>query len=44
MRIGRCWLLAFIVGAFVTSGFAQKVKVGYDKRAGFLKYNSCTVG
>jgi len=42
MKNGRCWILAFIVLAFVTSGFAQKVKVGYDKSADFSKYKTYT--
>jgi hypothetical protein len=41
MKNGR-WLLAFIVVAFATSGFAQKVKVGYDKSTDFSKYKSYT--
>ena len=40
MNNGRCWLWAFIVLVFATSGFAQKVKVGYDKSTDFSKYKS----
>jgi hypothetical protein len=36
----RRWLLAFIVAALATSGFAQKVRVGYDKSTDFSKYKS----
>ncbi len=42
MKYGRFSVLAFIVTAFVASGFAQKVKVGYDKSAAFSKYKTYT--
>jgi Domain of unknown function (DUF4136) len=38
----KCWLPAFIAVVFVTSGFAQKVKVGYDKSTDFSKYKTYT--
>jgi hypothetical protein len=40
MNNGRCWLVAFIVLVFATSGSAQKVKVGYDKSTDFSKYKT----
>jgi len=42
MKNGRCWVLAFIVLVLATSGFAQKVKVGYDKSTDFSKYKTYT--
>jgi hypothetical protein len=43
MKNSRCWLLAcLIVGVVTTSGFTQKVKVGYDKSADFSKYKTYT--
>jgi hypothetical protein len=42
MKNRRCRILALIVLAFVTSGFAQKVKVGYDKSTDFSKYKTYT--
>jgi Domain of unknown function (DUF4136) len=42
MKNGRCCPLAFIVLVIATSGFAQKVKIGYDKSTDFSKYKSYT--
>jgi hypothetical protein len=42
MKNGRCWFLAFIVVGLATSGFPQKIKVGYDKSADFSKYKTYT--
>jgi Domain of unknown function (DUF4136) len=42
MKNGQCWLPAFVVVVLATSGFAQKVKVGYDKSSDFSKYKSYT--
>ncbi len=42
MKKGRYWLWAWLVVALATSGFAQKVKVGYDKSADFPKYKTYT--
>jgi Domain of unknown function (DUF4136) len=42
MKNGRCTILAFIVLVFATAGFAQKVKVGYDKSTDFSKYKTYT--
>jgi hypothetical protein len=43
MKNGRCWFLVWlIVVGLTTSGFAQKVKVGYDKSADFPKYKTYT--
>jgi Domain of unknown function (DUF4136) len=39
MKNGR-WALSFIVVVLATSGFAQKVKVGYDRTTDFSKYKS----
>jgi hypothetical protein len=43
MNYDRCWIFVciFVVGS-TTSGFAQKVKVGYDKSADFTKFNTYT--
>jgi Domain of unknown function (DUF4136) len=38
----KCWLLAFIVLVLGTCGFAQKVKVGYDKSTDFSRYKTYT--
>jgi len=43
MKKGQCWLwLLLIVAGLTASGFAQKVKVGYDKSADFSKYKTYT--
>jgi hypothetical protein len=42
MKNSRCCLLAFIVMALTTSGFAQKIRVGYDKSVDFSKYKTYT--
>jgi hypothetical protein len=43
MRKGQRWLWAWlIVAGLTTAGFAQKVKVGYDKSANFSKYKTYT--
>lgn len=43
MGKNQCLLLAwFIIAGLTTSGFAQKVKVGYDKSADFSKYRTYT--
>jgi Domain of unknown function (DUF4136) len=34
--------LAFVVFSLATAGFAQKIKVGYDKSADFSKYKTYT--
>ena len=43
MKDGRYWFLACLIGlCFTMSGFAQKVKVGYDKSTDFSKYKTYT--
>jgi hypothetical protein len=43
MKKSRCCFWAWlIVAALVTTGFAQKVKVGYDESAEFSKYKTYT--
>jgi hypothetical protein len=45
MKNGRCRVFAFIpfiLMALTTSGFAQKIKVGYEKGIDFSKYKSYT--
>jgi hypothetical protein len=42
MKNRQRWLLVFIVVTVATSGFAQKVKAGYDKSTDFSKYKSYT--
>lgn len=40
MKIGRSWFFAFILAGLATVGFAQKIKVGYDKSADFSKFKT----
>jgi Domain of unknown function (DUF4136) len=42
MKNRLCWPLALAVAGLVTSGLAQKIKVGYDKSADFSKYKTYT--
>jgi Domain of unknown function (DUF4136) len=42
MRNGRCWLLTVILVGLATSGFTQKIKIGYDKSVDFSKYKTYT--
>ena len=42
MKNVRYCMLAFIVLIFTTSGFSQKIKVGYDKSIEFSKYKTYT--
>jgi hypothetical protein len=42
MKNVRYCMLAFIVLIFTTSGFSQKIKVGYDKSIDFSKYKTYT--
>jgi len=42
MKNGRGCMLAVIVLIFATHGFAQKIKVGYDKSIDFSKYKTYT--
>jgi hypothetical protein len=42
VKNGRYCFLAFIVMGLATSGFAQKIKIGYDKSADFSKYKTYT--
>ncbi|MGA7293165.1 MAG: DUF4136 domain-containing protein [Terriglobales bacterium] len=40
MKKGRQWFLVFLLLILASSGFAQKIKVGYDKSADFAKYKT----
>src|SRR5947199_6244541 len=40
MKSAQCWLVGILVTGLSTSCLAQKVKVGYDKRADFSKYHT----
>lgn len=42
MKNSRYCMLAFIVLIVATSGFSQKIKVGYDKSVDFSKYKTYT--
>jgi Domain of unknown function (DUF4136) len=42
MKIGRPWLLVLIVAMLVPFGFAEKIRIGYDKSADFSKYKTYT--
>jgi hypothetical protein len=42
MRNRRWWLLALIGMALTATGFAQKIKIGYDKTTDFSKYKTYT--
>ncbi len=41
VKIGRRWLLiSAVIASFAVSGFAQKIKIGYNKGADFSKYKT----
>jgi hypothetical protein len=42
MKIGRSSLLGLIAAVFITPGFAQKIRIGYDKSVDFSKYKTYT--
>ena len=42
MKNGRYWLWALIGVVLTTSGFAQKISVGYDKSVDFSKFKTYT--
>ena len=37
-----CWVVGLMVLTIATSGFAQKIKIGYDKSVDFSKYKTYT--
>jgi hypothetical protein len=42
MKNGYFGFLVLMAVAFITSGFAQKIRIGYDKSADFSKYKTYT--